>query len=52
MKPSELKQLIKEEIRSTLTEEKKYLINYHLEVYSKIHKFLSLSEKKWLIKSL
>ena len=25
MKPSELKQLIKEEIRSTLTEEKKYL---------------------------
>ncbi len=33
-------------------QEKKYLINYHLEVYSKIHKFLSLSEKKWLIKSL
>ena len=26
-------------------QEKKYLINYHLEVYSKIHKFLSLSEK-------
>ena len=34
------------------SEEKKYLINYHFEVYSKIHKFLSLSEKKWLIKSL
>ena len=34
------------------TEEKKYLINYHFEVYSKIHKFLSLSEKKWLLKSL
>ncbi len=34
------------------TQEKKYLINYHLEVYSKIHKFLSLSEKKWLLKSV
>ena len=34
------------------SEEKRYLINYHFEVYSKIHKFLSLSEKKWLIKSL
>ena len=34
------------------SQEKKYLINYHFEVYSKIHKFLSLSEKKWLIKSL
>ena len=34
------------------SEEKKYLVNYHFEVYSKIHKFLSLSEKKWLIKSL
>ena len=33
-------------------QEKKYLINYHLEVYSKIHKFLSLSEKKWLLKSI
>ncbi len=29
--------------------EKKYLINYHFEVYSKIQKFLSLSEKKWLL---
>ena len=34
------------------SQEKKYLIDYHFEVYSKIHKFLSLSEKKWLIKSL
>ena len=34
------------------SEEKKYLVNYHFEVYSKIHKFLSLSEKKWLLKSL
>ena len=34
------------------SEEKKYLINYHFEVYSKIHKYLSLSEKKWLLKSI
>ena len=34
------------------SQEKKYLINYHFEVYSKIHKFLSPSEKKWLIKSI
>ena len=34
------------------SQEKKYLINYHLEVYSKIYKFLSLSEKKWLLKSI
>ncbi len=34
------------------SQEKKYLINYHFEVYSKIHKFLSLNEKKWLIKSI
>ncbi len=34
------------------SQEKRYLTNYHLEVYSKIHKFLSLSEKKWLIKSI
>ena len=32
--------------------EKKYLINYHFEVYSKIQKFLSSSEKKWLTKSI
>ena len=31
------------------SQEKKYLINYHFEVYSKIQKFLSLNEKKWLI---
>ena len=34
------------------SQEKKYLINYHFEVYSKIHKFLSLKEKKWLLKSI
>ena len=34
------------------SQEKKYLINYHFEVYSKIHKFLSSSEKKWLLKSI
>ncbi len=34
------------------SQEKKYLVNYHFEVYSKIHKFLSLNEKKWLLKSI
>ena len=34
------------------SQEKKYLVNYHLEVYSKIHRFLTLSEKKWLLKSV
>ncbi len=34
------------------SQEKKYLINYHFEVYSKINKFLSLDEKKWLLKSI
>ena len=33
-------------------QEKKYLMNYHFEVYSKLYKFLSLSEKKWLLKSI
>ena len=32
-----------------LTEtEKNYLFKYHLDVYSKISKYLSLNEKKWL----
>ena len=32
-----------------LTEtEENYLFKYHLEVYSKISKYLSLNEKKWL----
>ena len=30
--------------------EKNYLFNYHLQVYSKISKFLNKSEKEWLIK--
>ncbi len=34
------------------SQEKKYLSNYHLEVYSKIYKFLSLREKKWFLKSI
>ena len=34
------------------SQEKKYLINYHFEVYAKILKFLSLSEKKWHLKSI
>ena len=29
--------------------EKKYLFDYHISVYSKISKFLNYSEKKWLI---
>ena len=29
-------------------EEKDYLFNYHLNVYSKISKFLNNNEKKWL----
>ncbi len=34
------------------SQEKKYLISYHFEVYSKIQKFLSINEKKWLLKSI
>ena len=29
--------------------EKKYLFDYHLEIYSKISKYLNKNEKKWLI---
>ena len=29
--------------------EKKYLFDYHLEVYSKISKYLNKSERKWLV---
>jgi len=28
--------------------EKNYLFKYHLEVYSKISKYLNLNERKWL----
>ena len=28
--------------------EKKYLKNYHLDIYAKISKFLNFNEKKWL----
>ena len=30
------------------TSEKNYLFKYHLEVYSKISKYLSFKERKWL----
>ena len=29
--------------------EKKYLFDYHLNIYSRLSKFLNKSEKKWLI---
>ena len=29
-------------------DEKSYLWKYHLDIYSKLHKFLNSSEKKWL----
>jgi len=29
--------------------EKKYLFNYHMNIYAKISKFLNLNEKKWLL---
>ena len=30
------------------TSEKNYLFNYHLEIYSKISKYLNKNERKWL----
>ena len=30
--------------------EKKYLFDYHLDVYKKISSFLNENEKKWLVK--
>ena len=30
------------------TNEKNYLFNYHLEIYSKISKYLNKNERKWL----
>ena len=32
--------------------EKDYLFNYHLLVYSKISKYLTLNERRWLINNL
>ena len=32
--------------------EKDYLLKYHLEVYSKLYRYLDPNERKWLIKSL
>ena len=29
--------------------ERAYLFNYHLDVYSKISRYLSVKEKKWLV---
>ena len=34
------------------TSEKKYLFNYHMDTYTKISKFLSSKEKKWLLNLL
>ena len=31
------------------TSEKKYLFNYHMDIYAKISKFLNSNEKKWLL---
>ena len=33
-------------------DEKNYLFKYHLEVYSKLSKYLDYNEKKWLISLL
>ncbi len=30
--------------------EKDYILNYHLETYSKISPFLNLNERRWLVK--
>ena len=40
------KDLINYKLLSTI--EKNYLFKYHLNVYSKISKFLNLNERKWL----
>jgi len=39
-------------LRLLNSQEKKYLTSYHLNVYAKIYKFLSLSEKNWFLKSI
>ncbi len=44
------KDLINYKMLNTL--EKDYLLRYHLEVYSKLSKYLNSNERKWLIKSL
>jgi Xaa-Pro aminopeptidase len=36
------------EFKNLNTIEKNYLFNYHLNVYSKISKYLNLKERKWL----
>ena len=33
-------------------EEKDYILNYHLMVYSKLSNFLNTKEKRWFIKNL
>ena len=40
------KELINQKLLSSV--EKSYLFNYHMNVYSKISKYLSLNERKWL----
>ena len=44
------KDLIDEKLLTS--KEKSYLLNYNLEVYSNISKFLNKNEKAWLLKSI
>ena len=39
-------------IKLLTKKERQYLFLYHLDVYSKLSKFLNDDEKKWLIKSI
>ena len=40
------------EYKMLTKKEKDYVFRYHLNVYSKLSSFLSLKEKKWLIKQI
>ena len=40
------------EYKMLTKKEKDYIFLYHLNVYSKLSSFLSLKEKKWLIKQI
>ena len=40
------------EYKMLTKKEKDYIFRYHLNVYSKLSSFLSLKEKKWLIKQI
>ena len=45
--PSKLSDLV--DFKLLNKKEKNYLFKYHLEVYSKIHKYLNYKERKWLL---